>query len=72
VKLRETREYIYAIHIALRENVYLTREAIEIWGATSWSKGGVVGITGSLEKIRNSAKAEVEAFVAAYRSQNPR
>jgi hypothetical protein len=72
LKLRETGEYIYAISIALRENVYLTREAIEIPEASSWSKGGVIGITGNLQKIRNSVKAEVEAFVNACRSQNPR
>ena len=72
LKLKETKEYIYTITIALKENVYLLREPIEIWGASTWSKGGVVGITGRLEKIRNSVKSEVEAFIGAVKSQNPR
>ncbi|MBW1816497.1 MAG: hypothetical protein JRJ60_04990, partial [Deltaproteobacteria bacterium] len=62
LKLAETGEYIYTIHIALKENVYLLREPIEIWGATTWTKGGTVGITGRLEKIRTAVKRQVAAF----------
>lgn len=70
--LRETREYIYSIHIAFKQNVYPVREPIVILGATTWSIGGIIGITSDLDKIRASLKGRVDEFIDAYLSVNPR
>jgi hypothetical protein len=72
LKLRETKEYIYSVRIAFRQNVYPEREPILILGATTWSVGGVIGITQRIEKIRASLKSRVEEFVRAYLSVNPK
>jgi len=72
LKLRTTKEFIYSINIALKQNVYLTREPVEILEATTWSLGSVTGITGKLEKIRDSVKKQVERFIKAYLSANQR
>lgn len=71
-KLSETNEYIYAVRVALKQTVYPVREPIEIIGAATWSVGGSIGITPSLEKIRTSIQEEVDRFVVAYRAMNPR
>jgi hypothetical protein len=72
LKLRETKEYIYSVRIAFRQNVYPEREPILILGATTWSVGGVIGITQRIEKIRASLKSRVDEFVRAYLSVNPK
>jgi hypothetical protein len=72
LKLRETNEYIYAIHIAFRQNVYPVREPIPVLGATTWSVGGIVGITHRLDKMRTSVKGQMDQFISAYLSVNPK
>jgi hypothetical protein len=72
LKLRETKEYIYSIRIAFRQNVYPEREAILILGATTWSAGGILGITYRFDKIRTSVKGRVDEFIKAYLSVNPK
>jgi hypothetical protein len=72
LKLRETKEYIYSIRIAFRQNVYPEREPILILGATTWSAGGIVGITYRFDKIRTSVKGRVDEFIRAYLSVNPK
>ena len=72
LKLRETKEYIYSIHIAFRQNVYPEREPILILGATTWSVGGIIGITNRLDKIRDSLKSHLDEFIEAYLSVNPK
>ena len=72
LKLGETKEYIYSIRIAFRQNVYPEREPILILGATTWSVGGVIGITQRIDKIRVSLKSRVDEFIKAYLSVNPK
>jgi hypothetical protein len=72
LNLEETKEYIYSIRIAFRQNVYPEREPILILGATTWSVGGVIGITQSIDKIRASLKSRVDEFIKAYLSVNPK
>ena len=72
LKLGESKEYIYSIRVAFRQNVYPEREPILILGATTWSVGGVIGITHRIEKIRASLKSRVEEFIKAYLSVNPK
>jgi hypothetical protein len=72
LKLAETKEYIYSIRIAFRQNVYLEREPILIIGATTWSVGGVIGITQRIDKIRASLRGRVDEFIKAYLSVNPK
>jgi hypothetical protein len=72
LKLPDTKEYIYSISIALKQNVYPVREAIEILGAATWSVGGIIGITPSLDKIRASVREQVNKFIKTYLSVNPR
>ena len=72
LKLTETKEYIYSISIALKQNVYPVREPIEILGAATWSVGGIIGITPNLDKIRASVKELVNTFIKTYLSVNPR
>ena len=70
LKLRASKEYIYSVNIALRQNVYPVREPIEVIGATTWSIGGIVGITYNLNKIRSSVKGQVDKFIKTYLSVN--
>jgi len=70
LKLRASKEYIYSINIALRQNVYPVREPIEVIGATTWSIGGIVGITYDLNKIRSSIKGQVDTFIKTYLAIN--
>jgi len=70
MKLRASKEYIYSVNIALRQNVYPVREPIEVIGATTWSIGGIVGITYNLNKIRSSVKSQVDKFIKAYLAVN--
>jgi hypothetical protein len=72
LKLGETNEYIYSIRIAFRQNAYPEREPILILGATTWSVGGVIGITQRIDKIRASLKGRVDKFIEAYLSVNPK
>ena len=72
LKLQETKEYIYSIHIAFRQNVYPEREPVLILGATTWSVGDIIGITNRLDKIRASLKNHLDAFIEAYLSVNPK
>lgn len=72
LKLRETKEYIYSIRIAFRQNAYPEREPILILGATTWSVGGIIGITHRLDKIRASLKSRFDEFIKAYLSVNPK
>jgi len=70
MKLRASKEYIYSVNIALRQNVYPVREPIEVIGATTWSIGGIVGITYNLNKIRSSVKGQIDKFIKTYLSVN--
>lgn len=70
--LRETKEYIYSIHLTFRQNVYPVREPILVLGATTWSVGGIIGITHGLDKIRASVRGQVDEFIRAYLSVNPK
>jgi len=72
LKLPSTKEYIYSVNIAFKQNVYPVREAVEILGAATWSVGGIIGITPSLDKIRASIREQVDKFIKAYLSVNPR
>ena len=72
LKLGETKEYIYSIRIAFRQNAYPEREPILILGATTWSVGGIIGITYRFDKIRNSVRGRVDEFIRAYLSVNPK
>jgi hypothetical protein len=72
LKLRATSEYIYSIHVAFRQNAYLSRAPIEVLGASTWSLGLVTGITSDLGKIRSSIKEQVQIFGEAFRSANPK
>ena len=72
LKLLATREYIYSVNISLKQTVYPIRKPIEISGAATWSIGGTIGITPDLKKIRASVKEQVEEFIKAYLSVNPK
>lgn len=72
LKLPKTKEYIYSVNIALKQNVYPVREPIEILGAATWSVGGIIGIAPSLDKIRASIKEQVDKFIKIYLAVNPR
>jgi hypothetical protein len=72
LKLRETKEYIYSIRIAFRQNAYPEREPILILGAATWSVGGIIGITYRFDKIRTSVRGRVDEFIRAYLSVNPK
>jgi len=72
LKLGATREYIYSINTAFKQDVYLAREPVMVLGAATWSTGETIGITGSLQKIRASIAAQVEQFVGAFHDVNPR
>ena len=72
LKLGETKEYIYSIRIAFRQNVYSEREPVLVLGATTWSVGSIIGITHRMDKIRASLKTRVGEFIKAYLSVNPK
>ncbi len=66
------QEYIYSVYIAFRQDVYPVREPIEIPGGTTWTTGGIVGLTYKPESIFASVKQQVDTFIAAYLSVNPK
>ena len=70
LRLGGGKEYIYSIHVALRQNVYLAREPIEVQGAATWWTGTTTGITPNLEKVRASIRAQVIKFAETYISVN--
>jgi len=70
VKLRASKEYIYSVNIALRQNAYPVRNPIEVIGATTWSIGGIVGITYNLDKIKVSVISQVDRFIKTYLAIN--
>ena len=72
IKLPSTDEYVYAIRTAFKENVYPERQSITITGATTWTTGGIIGITGSLDKIRNAIRIQIDEFIEAYTAVNLR
>ena len=72
LKLRATGEYIYAISMAFKQDVYLARDPVMVMGASTWSTGETIGITGNLQKVRASIRAQVEQFIAAYFDANPK
>lgn len=72
LKLSATREYVYSVNISLKQTVYPIRKPMEITGAATWSVGGIVGITPDLGKIRASVKEQVDEFIKAYFSVNPK
>ncbi|MBN1276347.1 MAG: hypothetical protein JXA35_02560 [Deltaproteobacteria bacterium] len=69
--LADAKEFIYSIDIAFRQNVYPLRIAVEISGASTWSTGGVIGITPNLEKIRKSLRDQTDLFINSFLSINP-
>ena len=72
LKLSATKEYVYSVNISLKQTVYPIRKPMEITGAATWSVGGIVGITPDLGKIRASVKEQVNEFIKAYLSVNPK
>ena len=72
LKLSATREYVYSVNISFKQTVYPIRKPMEITGAATWSVGGIVGITPDLGKIRASVKEQVDEFIKAYLSVNPK
>lgn len=72
LKLSATREYVYSVNISFKQTVYPIRKPMEITGAATWSVGGIVGITPDLGKIRASIKEQVDEFIKAYWSVNPK
>ena len=72
LKLEATKEYIYSINTAFHQDVYLAREPVMVLGASTWSTGETIGITGNLQKIRASIGAQLEQFIGAYHDVNPK
>lgn len=72
LKLSATKEYIYSINMAFKQDVYLAREPVMVLGASTWSTGETMGITGNLQKIRASIGAQLEQFIAAFFDANPK
>ena len=70
LKLKETAEYIYSLNVQFRQNIYTTREPAEIIAASTWSLGGIVGITHNLETIKELVKEQTDRFIDAYFSVN--
>jgi hypothetical protein len=70
LRLAESKEYIYAINVAVKQNVYLTREPIQIPSAATWWPGSVAGITPKLSAVRDAINKQVDAFIQAYYSVN--
>jgi hypothetical protein len=63
--------YIYNIIVALRQGVFLERSPDISAQAETWFVGGV-GLTPDLRDIRHVTKDEVDKFINAYLSVNPK
>ena len=72
LKLRETKEYIYSTKTAFRQDVYSLTAPIMILEVGTWSARARIGITPNLEKIPVSLMKQVDEFIAAYKSVNPK
>ena len=70
LKLKTTKEYVYSLRIALRQDVYSAREPLAILGAATWDPGGIVGITTNLDKIRQAILKQVDRFIKTYHTIN--
>jgi hypothetical protein len=63
--------YIYNIELALFQNVYLERDNKFSTTSPTWSVG-YLGITSELDYIRSKIKDQVDGFINAYLSVNPK
>ena len=72
LKLRETREYIYSTNTAFQQDVNSVKEPIVILGVSTWSARDRIGITYNLDKIPVSVMKQVDEFITAYKTVNPK
>ena len=71
LKLNPTKTYIFAISVSVKQGVSLIRSpGIEVFGIT-WSTWGV-GISTELQDIRLRLEENLDRFVRAYMSVNPK
>ena len=71
LKLNPTKTYIFAISVSVKQGVSLIRSSdIEVFGIT-WSTWGV-GISTELQDIRLRLEEDLDRFVRAYMSVNPK
>ncbi len=72
LRLPKTGEFIYFARLFLRQDAYPIREPERVPGAITWWSEGRIGITPRAEKIEEAVLAELEAFIKAFLSVNPR
>lgn len=71
VKTKKGRAYVYYINIELNQRIFLERDPNIIAIGCTWS-GGVLGMTHSIIEIRDNIKDNVDKFINAYLTVNPK
>lgn len=71
--LKRQDSYTYSVEVVLQQNVRLDRDPTELFIAPTWKIGAVgsVGAT-NIKQIGNGIRDEVDRFIAAYLSVNPK
>jgi len=73
VERKIVKSYIYNTHVELCQDVYLVRKPeIKINDATTWSSSYLLGLTPDLDQIRARVRDQVDFFINAYLSVNPK
>jgi hypothetical protein len=71
MSLKTGKGYVVRINVELHQTAYLARDPDILADAATW-RNETMGISHSLDDIRNRVKDLVDRFVMVYRSVNPR
>ncbi len=73
IKHETGKFYIFYTQVELYQGVYLVRKPkVETIGVVTWSTRHVLGLTYNLDDIRARVKDQVDSFINAYLSVNPK
>jgi hypothetical protein len=73
--LKDQGQYIHGVSVELKQAVGLERDpSIAVFMATTWRGRGVLGTVGreKLQQVRSEVKDQVDQFINAYLSVNPK
>ncbi len=71
LKTKSFKGYVYRIDVSLEQFVYLKRNSSVPINFSTWSTG-TLGITTDISDIRNAVENQVDIFINAYLSVNPK
>lgn len=72
VLLVSTSSFVFHITVSLKQQVYLSRGMKVVYAGTTWKSPGIIGINPRVEEVRNYIKDQIDIFINAYLSVNPK